>query len=185
MNEEGQKTTDNKPEGADLQPDDVTEDLQSEASKLEALNAELEKARNDLLYLRADFENYKKQAMKERADLLKYGAERVIGSLLDVLDNFGRALETQIDPKNKQSLDGFKKGMELTAAEFRATLKKFGVEEVESKGQPFDPNVHEALGSEETDQFKPGYVSQVFKPAYKLHDRIIRPAQVIIAKEKS
>ena len=69
-------------------------------------------------------------------------------------------------------------------AEFKSTLKKFSVEEVECKGQPFDPNLHEALGAEETDQIPAGHISQVFKAAYKLHERVIRPAQVIVAKEK-
>lgn len=156
----------------------------SKENQLDEIQQQLEKAQSSYLYLRADFENYKKQMIKERSDYLKYGAERLVTAFLDILDNFDRALSVELDPTNKDSIESFRKGMEMTASEFKSTLKKFSVEEVECKGQPFDPNLHEALGSEETDQIPAGHISQVFKAAYKLHDRVIRPAQVIVAKAK-
>jgi molecular chaperone GrpE len=165
---------------------EATEPAQAASSdEVSALKEQVEKAKNDYLYLMADFENYKKNMIKERSDYMKYGSERLIVELLDVLDNFDRALETKIEADNNDSVESFKKGMELTASEFRTILKKFGVEELPCKGEPFDPNFHEALGSEETDAVQPGYITNVFKNAYKLHDRIVRPAQVIVAKEKS
>ena len=141
-----------------------------------------EKMKNDFLYLRAEFENYKRNTVKERSDLLKYGAERLLVDVLGVLDNFERALETKPTP---ETLQVYAKGIEMTAAELRAVLQKFGVSEVQSLGQNFDPNIHEALSSEETPQFEPGQVSRVFKKPYKLHDRLIRPGQVVVAKKPS
>lgn len=143
-------------------------------------NDELEKLRHDYLYLRADFDNYKKASIRERSELAKYGAERVVVDLLDLLDNFDRALSLELTPENMGS---FKEGMTLTRNEFQKILSKFGVSAVDCEGQPFDPTVHEALSSEATDSVPPGHITKVFKKAYKLHDKLIRPAQVIVAKE--
>ena len=149
------------------------------SSTTEAL-AQAEKFKNDYLYLRAEFDNYKKHAIKERADLLKYGAERVLIDVLGVLDNFERALETKATAEN---LSQYVKGVELTANELRTALTKFGVTEVPALGQNFDPAIHEALSSEETAQYQPGQVSRVFKKPYRLHDKLIRPGQVVVAKK--
>jgi molecular chaperone GrpE len=145
-----------------------------------ALKAELDKCKSDYLYLRADFDNYRKSVIKERSDLIKYGSERLLTDLLDLLDNFDRALSFEVTPENLQS---FKEGMDLTRKGFDKMLTKFGVSALESEGQPFDPSLHEALSSEETDKVAPGHIARVFKKAYKLHDRVIRPAQVVVAKE--
>ena len=154
----------------------------SSADEVAKLQAELEQAKKDNLYLRADFDNYKKGAIKERSELIRYGAERIVSDLLDLLDNFERALAMELTEDNIQS---FKEGMSLTRNEFHKVLHKFGVQPVESEGVKFDPMVHEALSSEETDRVPPGHISQVFKKAYKLHDKLIRPAQVVVAKEIS
>lgn len=141
---------------------------------------ELEKLKNDYLYLRAEFDNFRKNAIKERSDLVKYGSERLARELLDVMDTFELALSGQVTPEN---LDGFVKGMELTAANLKNLLSRFGVTEIDPIGQNFDPSLHEALSSEPTSDYKPGQVCRVFKKAYKLHDRLIRPAQVVVAVE--
>lgn len=168
---------------------EATAEATTPASALEKekkeLQEQLNKAKSDNLYLLAEFENYKKQAIKARSDYMRFGSERLIVELLDVLDNFQRALEIDVNAEDKGSVEGFKKGMELTATEFRTALKKFNVEEITCLGEPFDPTYHEALGSEESDEVEPGHITNVLKGAYKLHDRVIRPAQVIIAKEKS
>jgi molecular chaperone GrpE len=149
------------------------------ADAILALQAELDRAKKDYLYLRADFDNYKKSVIKERSDLLKYGSERVFRELLDVLDTFERALQTEL---TAESIQNYKEGISLTATELLKTLSRFGVTELPCEGLPFDPNVHEALSSEETDATAPGNITRVFKKAYKLHDRVIRPAQVVVAK---
>lgn len=151
-------------------------------SEIETCKAQAEKFKNDYLYLRAEFENYKRNAVKERSELIKYGNERLLVDLLGVLDNFERALEIKATPEN---LSTYVKGIEMTAQEFRQALLKNGVTEVASQGAAFDPNMHEALSSEETDDVKPGHISRVFKKAYKLHDRVLRPGQVVVAKTQT
>ena len=152
---------------------EVTTDVQK-------LQEQAEKYKNDFLYLRAEFENYKRNAIKERSDLLKYGGERFIRDLLDVVDNFERALQMNITAENYAS---FKQGIEMTATELNALLQRHNVNEVASQGAAFDPAVHEALSSEATDQVAPGHISRVFKKPYKLHDKVIRTGQVVVAKK--
>ena len=144
------------------------------------LQAKLEKAEKDFMYLRADFDNFKKTSIKERSQLVKYGNERLLVDLLGVLDNFEHAMNMEI---NADNLDSFRDGVELIKTELYNSLSKYGLVKVDSKGLAFDPNVHEALSSEPTSEVEPGHISQVFKDAYKLHDRIIRPAQVVVATE--
>lgn len=155
-------------------------EAQANVSELEEMKAQVEKFKNDYLYLRAEFDNYRRNVVKERADLIKYGCERLVVDILGVLDNFERALE--IKP-TAESLETYTKGIEMTQAELKSVLQKFGVNEIPSQGQMFDPSIHEALSSEETEAVKPGHISRVFKKPYKLHDKVIRPGQVVVAKE--
>ncbi len=141
---------------------------------------ELARLKNEYLYLRAEFDNFRKQSIRERSELLKYGAERFARELLEVVDNFDRALEGELHSDN---LESFKKGIDLTAQDLRKLLERFGVQEVPTQGEAFDPNLHEALSSEETSEYPPGHVSRTFKKAYKIHDKLLRPAQVVVAAE--
>jgi molecular chaperone GrpE len=142
------------------------------------LQADLEKAKSDYLYLLADFDNYRKNAIKERSELNKYGSERFIREFLNVFDNFERALEAEVTEDNK---DKWREGVQMIATELRALLQLFGVEEVKSEGEVFDPSKHEALSSEPRDDMPAGHVARVFKKAYRLHDKLIRPAQVTVS----
>ena len=151
-----------------------------EGSEVQKLQEAAEKYKNDFLYLRAEFENYKRNAIKERSELLKYGGERFVRDLLEVVDNFERALQTQVTP---ETIATFKQGVEMTAQELRSLLQKHSVTEVPSQGVAFDPNVHEALGAEPSDQVAPGHVLRVFKKPYKFHDKVIRTGQVVVAKK--
>lgn len=145
-------------------------------------SSEAEKYKTDYLYLRAEFDNYRKQMIKERADLLKYGAERLGRDLVAVLDNFERALSVKPSAENLQT---YVKGIELTSQELKNVLSKNGIQEVPSEGLVFNPSVHEALSSEPTDKMQPGHVLRVFQKGYKLNDKIIRPAQVVVSTAKS
>lgn len=142
---------------------------------------EIAKLKSDFLYLYAEFENYKKHAIKERADLRRFGAERLVVDLLNVLDIFEAGLAIELTPETTAA---FRKGIEMTATELKATLHRHGVEEVPAMGLPFDPALHEALSSETTADMPPGHISRVFKKPYKLHDRLVRAGQVVVAKEK-
>ena len=143
------------------------------------MKAELEKTKNDYLYLAADFDNYRKNAIKERSELVRYGSERLVREILAVMDNFERALESDSDPGK------FREGVQMIAQELRSMLQRNGVTEVPAEGLPFDPGMHEALSSEPTNAVKEGHVARVFKKAYKLHDKLVRPAQVTVALKPS
>ncbi len=144
--------------------------------------AEADKWKSEYLYLRAEFENFKKQVIKERSDLRKYGSERLVADLLGVVDIFETALATEMTAENSVN---FRKGIEMTATELKNVLSRHGVTEIASHGQPFDPAHHEALSSEESAEMAPGTVTRVFKKPYRLHDRVVRPGQVVVAKQKS
>lgn len=183
MSEDSQKSTNNSQQ-ADLvdELEDQKTSTQSSLNleeKIKNLEEELKKEKNEQLYLRADFDNYKKRVLKERADLLKYGSERAFVQLLEVLDNFERALNVELSSENFST---FKQGVEMIAEQFKDTLKRLGVEEY--KSQDFDPNYFEAISTEASEDVEPGKISRVFKKAYKLHDKLIRPGQVVIAVEK-
>ncbi len=145
---------------------------------LEVAQDESTKWKNDFLYLKAEFENYKRNAIKERADLLKFGAERIARDVLEVMDNFERALQVKL---SAETLQTFKVGVEMTAKELKEALAKHGVHEVPSEGLPFNPAHHEAISSEPTATVPNGHITRVFKKPYKLHDKIIRTGQVIVA----
>ncbi len=178
MNEENNSNTPETPEKTGIQDGD----LETEASTIESLQDEISKLKNEYLYLRAEFDNYRKQAIKERSDLVKFGGERLAKDLLETLDIFESALDSDI---SADTLKNFVSGIELTAQQLRAALTKHNIQELPALGQAFDPYVHEALGSEVSDTIAPGHVSRVFKKAYKYHDKVLRPAQVIVAKEST
>ena len=172
--------TDEKNQNVDAQEQKAAEPAQTAPVKsdLEVAQEESAKWKNEYLYLRAEFENYKKHAIKERSDLLKFGAERVARDILEVMDNFERALQVQV---SAETLQTFKTGVEMTAKELKEALTKHGVIEIPSEGQPFNPTHHEAISSEPTTANPEGHVSKVFKKPYKLHDKIIRMGQVVVA----
>ncbi len=180
MSEENNSNVSNQNSQSNASMNNGADEATSLSSDVQKIHDQAEKYKNDFLYLRAEFENYKRNAIKERSDLIKYGGERFIRDLLEVADNFERALQVQVTPENVST---FKQGVEMTATELKSLLNRHSVIEIPSEGVPFDPAIHEALSSEPTDKFAPGFVSKVFKKAYKLHDKIIRPGQVIVAKK--
>lgn len=162
----------NQSEAAENQNEKVA----PEPNEMDTLKAELERAKRDHLYLLAEFDNYRKNAIKERSDLIRYGSERFVRDFLDVMDNFDRALESE--PQNESPL---RKGVEMIAQEIKNLLQKHGVQELSALGETFDPAKHEALNSEPREDVPPGQVIRVFKKAYKMHDKLLRPAQVSVS----
>lgn len=159
----------------------VTESNSSATSSdlVKELTTANDKLKQDFLYLKAEFETYKRNAIKERSDLVKYGPERFATEMLGIMDNFERALALQV---NADNMGQFVKGMEMTYQEMKNVMGKFNIQELASEGKPFDPNVCEALSAEESSDIPSGHVTRVFKKAYKMHDKLIRPGQVVVAK---
>lgn len=158
------------------------EEIHKLTTRVKELEAQVEKEKSEQLYIRAEFDTYRRRAIKERSDTLKYAGERSFRDLLGVLDNFERALQIELTP---ETIDSYRNGVKLIADEIKNLLKREGVEEVPPKNDEFDPNIFEAISSEETNEKPPGAITKIFRKAYKLHDRIIRPGQVVVARPAS
>ncbi len=139
---------------------------------------ELKKFKHDYLYLRAEFDNYKRRSTKERAELIKFGSEPLAKEILNILDVFELALSSEVTPEN---IDSFKKGMDMTYGQLQQSLERFNITKFGSLGDKFDPQLHEALSSLPSSDFEPEHICQVFKNGFKFHDKVIRPAQVVVA----
>ncbi len=130
----------------------------------------------------ADFSNYRKRAEKDSSELTKFSNMLLISRLLPVLDDFDRALQTL--PENLRDLTWID-GVMLIARKMRAVLEAEGVKPIEAEGKPFDPNVHEAVIHEESDKHEEGAVISELQKGYMLHERVLRPTLVKVAKKKS
>lgn len=131
----------------------------------------------DARYLRlmADFQNYKKRIEKEKSDIYSYANEKLITEMLEVLDNFERALGQE------ESGDSFKEGMEMIFKQLGNVLEKAGLAEITALGEEFDPNFHNAVMTEETEEYESGKVSGVMQKGYTLNGKVIRPSMVKVA----
>lgn len=167
-------------------PVETEETIVSDQDEEKEMFAELEEARQKLqeseekvLRLAAEFENTKKRLQREREISLKYAEENVLKELLPGIDNIDRAMEQGQD---SNSMEGLLEGIELTRKGLSATLEKFGVKAIESIGEPFDPNIHEAVAMEETEEMEPNRVLKEFQKGYLYKDRLLRAAKVIVSK---
>lgn len=167
-------------------PDSVAPE-KKEPLPVEKLQAQLdEKTReaaerfDQWLRLRAEFENFKKRIQKEKADLIQFGNENLLKALLPVLDNLERAIAHGKDFKECAPL---LEGVEITYKQFLAVLEKFGVKSVTALGEPFNPDQHEAVSRRESEQ-EPNQVVQEVEKGYLFHDRLLRPAKVIVSGSK-
>ena len=151
----------------------VDEKAEAAEEKKEEKEAESEED-GDAKYLRlmADFQNYKKRVEKEKKDLYSYANEKLVTELLAVLDNFERALA------HEDSGDGFKEGMEMIFKQLMDVLEKSGLAEIAALGEDFDPNFHNAVMTEETEEYESGKVSGVLQKGYTLNGKVIRPSMV-------
>lgn len=134
-------------------------------------------------YLRstAELENYKKRAARERQEAIKYANEALMHKLLSVLDNFEAAL-TAVQSSGAESAQSLVTGVTMIQQQLRSVLTEAGLEEVEAHGKPFDPNFHEAVSQAESAEHPEGHVMQQLRKGYRLRDRLLRPATVIVAK---
>lgn len=130
----------------------------------------------------ADFSNYKKRTDKDAGEMTKFANSVLIARLLPVLDDFDRALQTI--PDNLRELTWID-GIMLIARKMGAVLEAEGLKPIEAVNKPFDPNLHEAVIHEETDQHEEGTVVAELQKGYKLNDRVLRPTMVKVAKKKS
>ena len=158
-----------------------------ETPDIEALKAEAAKAKeywDKLLRTAADFENYKKRAVRERQDAVKFANEGIIGTLIPVLDNFEMALAATAGAKDP-AIQSLQSGVSMIHQQLKKALSDAGLEEVDATNQAFDPNFHEAVSQQESADVPEGHVLQQLRKGYKLRDRLLRPATVVVAKKPS
>ncbi|MFM1942648.1 MAG: hypothetical protein RI897_1630 [Verrucomicrobiota bacterium] len=138
------------------------------------------------LYLRskAELENYRRRATRERQEAVRYAAQGVVEKLLPVLDSFEKALEASQNG-DAASIASLQEGVAMVHGQLRSALTDSGVEEIDATGQVFDPNVHEAVAQHETSEVPEGQVLHQVRKGYKLHERLVRPATVVVAKAPS
>ena len=144
------------------------------AEELEATRRERDEYLDALRRLKAEFENSRKRQERERTRILETASERLVAELLPVLDNLDRALEAEGD---------IHEGVQAIRAHLVAALGKEGLLPIASDGQPFDPNVHEAVMSQPSDEYEEGTILQTFQRGYLLNGKPIRPAKVVVAKQ--
>jgi molecular chaperone GrpE len=134
-----------------------------------------------LLRTTADFDNFKKRAAREKQDAIKYANESLLQKLVPVLDAFDMAVSAAQSTDGKAA-ESLKTGISMVQQQLKGALTEAGLEEVDATGKPFDPNLHEAVQQRETKDVPDGHVVQQLRKGYKLRERLLRPATVIVAK---
>lgn len=164
---------------ATIEPATITPE---QLSELQARATKADENWERLLRTTADFDNFKKRAAREKQEAIKYATESLLQKVIPVLDNFEMALAAA----QNSSADGLKSlqdGVAMIHSQLRNTLTEAGLEEVDATGKPFDPNLHEAVSQQESADIAEGHVLQQLRKGYKLRERLLRPATVIVAKK--
>ena len=139
-----------------------------------------EKEDGDAKYLRlaADFQNFRRRVEKEKSDIYAYANEKIALDIIDVMDNFERALQHSEECADKQFVEGIGK----IYKQQKSVLDKNNIVEIKAEGEDFDPNFHNAVTSEENSDFESGKVIQALQKGYTLNDKVIRPSMVRVAQ---
>ncbi len=143
----------------------------------EALRGELDQARDKLLRAQADFDNYQKRVLRERSEERRYAFLPLLRDLLPVRDNLQRALDAA---EKSGNASGLLEGVRLVAQQLATVFEQYGCREISAQDAEFDPHLHDALTMQPSDE-PAGRVLSVFRPGYQLHDRVVRPAQVVVS----
>ena len=178
QDENTQATTEN---ATQQQPeaDNVAEPADEQTDKSAPATAENDEWKDKYLRLSAEFDNYRKRTLKEKMDLIESGGEDVIKLMLGVMDDFGRALAAM---QNATDVAAVREGVELIAQKMTDALKTKGVSEIEAIGQPLDTDLHEAVAKFPAGDDKKGLVIDVVQKGYKLKDKVIRYAKVVVGE---
>ncbi len=159
--------------------EEVTPPADLEAQLAAAL-AQADEYRDRMLRMAAELDNFKKRSTREMDDLRKYATENLIRQLLSVVDNLERAVESAAP--NETDEQGIRDGVVLTLQEVMKILERHHVTPVDALGQPFDPVYHQAMSQEPSADQPPNTVVKEFQKGYLIHDRLLRPAMVVVSK---
>ncbi len=150
----------------------------SPEERVEQLIQENEELQDKFVRLMADFDNYRKRASKEKADVVQFGNEGLLKDILPIIDNIERLLTYSYGEGTWKS---FQEGIELLLTETGKTLSKYGVEPIEALGKEFDPNLHQAMQRSETDEVDANTVVEVYQKGYTYRGRLLRPSLVVVS----
>ena len=167
----------NAPENIDDMPVEDTEQLETNAGT-DGLSSQLQDAEERVLRAQAEIENVRKRGRREYEDLLRYGEMNLLRDILPVLDNIERAIEAS---ESTTDIETLREGFRMTASQIEKLLESHGCETIKTENEVFDPTVHEAISQQPGNGADPGTVIGVTSRGYVLHDRVVRPAQVIVA----
>ncbi len=158
----------------------LKKEIEGYAKSLVEAKAEIEELKDQYLRKQADFENFRKRMLREKEDSIKFANSSLLTDIISVIDDFERALQSSEDSKDFQA---FHSGIELIEKQMITMLESnWGLKRFDSAGQPFDPEKHEALMMEESDEYDAQTVLEDFMKGYTLHDRVIRHAKVKVSK---
>jgi len=177
---EVQNATDPQPEATTEKTEVSIEGLQAQ---LASLAAAYESAKEQSLRSQADAQNARRRAEQDIEKAHKFGQDKIVNDLLPVVDNLERALAT-IDTSN-EALTAIAEGIQLTYKSFIDALARHQVIVVNPHGEPFDPNLHQAVSTLPNPEVEPNTVINVFQKGYTLHGRLLRPAMVVVSKASS
>jgi len=172
-----------KSESEDADNADPENTLKEMEARFEAKEEEAKETYDRLLRVSADFENYKKRSSREMEEFRKYANQALLKEMLSVVDNLELAINSSNDGKKADQtlIDG----LNLTLNEILRVFEKFNVKPIEAQGKSFDPAYHEAVLREETDDYPENSVISEFQKGYLIHDRLLRPAMVVVAAPKT
>ena len=163
-----------------------SENMESKEVDVEFLQNQLEKLQEQskasldkVVRAQAEMENLRKRAARDVENAHKYALEKFTNELLPIMDSLELGLSASVKAKN---LDDLCKGMELTLEMFNTVMEKFGITMIEPKGEKFNPELHDAVSMQETNDSNSGIIIEVMQKGYTLNGRLIRPAMVVVAK---
>ena len=166
--------------------ENLQRDQEQNDSKEENLRDEIEQLRDEKLRLLADMENLRKRSDRDRVDSIRYGSINFARDILSPSDNLSRALDAiPKDAKKTETITNLINGLRMVQKEFTSILEKHGIKKIEALNQKFDHNFHQAMMEIESEEAEQGLVIQEIQSGYTMHDRLLRPSMVGVAKKPS
>ena len=142
------------------------------------LTEKLAEAERQVLLAHAELDNFRRRNLRDTQDKIKYAAGGLMTDILEAVDNLGRAIESYENDKNG---DGLNDGVKLVTQQIMTILDKHSCKKIPSTGEAFDPNLHQALQMQPSEEFEANTVMQDLRPGFQLHDRVLRPSQVFVS----
>lgn len=170
-------------ENSDIESGSVDQQmtLQQALERLDAAEINLASQREDVLRVQAEMQNLRRRTEQDVERAHKYGQEKFASELLVVIDNLERTLQAVENPEDER-IKALCDGVQLTLKSFTDCFKKFSIEQIDPLGEPFDPQLHQAVVMHEAPDAEPNTVISVMQKGYTLHGRVLRPAMVVVSK---